>query len=1092
MKMHGLLVLALSATLLHAQRPAAVTVQEGEINVLTYENPGRELQPPLFAESAAGGVYPFPTYKTPLPAAPAPKTYRAVFLESDTLKLTYVPEFGGRFMELYDKLNKREVFYKNDVVKPTGFNPRMNWPQEGIELTGPFDIHSLTLKSDPFWSSTVVKHDDGSVSIMLGEVDPFYGMNVTLTATLYPGVHGLQISVFCFNPNTSRMPQMFWTNAAFPLTKETQFLYPMSRTVGHNTGEVTDWPMYHGVDYSWDRNNMNMLGVFGIDAYDNYGGAYMYDQDYGVFRYADRRVVQGMKMWTWGHGRDSAATERSYTDKAGPYYEAQSGRHVWDGHYEWVGPHAVERWSEWWIPVAGTKGLSTLNDSVALNLREDTQGSRTALQVDLSPVRAVRGARLIVTGGAGVLARDTVDLTPGTPFHETVPVKPGAARDVQVVLTDAKGAELLRYRKPNAEKKPSEYTAFTRELEKPSKLPEQMGPEELVLAAESRLKDLDDPGALGFLNLSLRKEPDYSAANTLKGIVLYKEGKLAEAEAALQAAVNRNPYEDRAWYYLAVTQLGLGKRAAAERNLYYIWPDSGFYGLREYQLGRLNLLRGDVAIAIDHLRGAVNRNAEDLSAHQMLAMAHRMAKQKDQVEEECAALLRIDPTNRAAFAERYLLTGDVGAKAELKRRIGDQTQEALHLAEFYSVMERWSDAAALLELERPPNSDPFGTSSVFYYTLADARDHAGDHAAAKKAREEAQRTEAVVDRFPYLPSSEAPLRSAITADPEDVLAHYDLGCLLYSLGRKDEAVAEWHTAEHLRGNDFKLERVLGLAAAETGNPDVATAHLRKAVELDPDHLPTVNDLVSQYAKAGRFDDELRLLQASIERTADKDDLMMRLLQVDLVQGRYADAEQVIGTHTFAPRHRETQLRDSYHSLKVAEAGKAYAASDYARAYAALEAVATPPATLGVDDFQFEATPRLNYDRGLTLDALGRRTEAQAEFNNAVKHADLTSGDRASYNSESIFVLFALDRLGRKQEADALAEKFASFAQTQLPLKRAHRQAEGHYMLGLLALRSGDAAAAKRHLKEALSVEPDFLAPRFDLRGDSLDVLLARK
>ena len=48
------------------------------------------------------------------------------------------------------------------------------------------------------------------------------------------------------------------------------------------------------------------------------------------------------------------------------------------------------------------------------------------------------------------------------------------------------------------------------------------------------------------------------------------------------------------------------------------------------------------------------------------------------------------------------------------------------------------------------------------------------------------------------------------------------------------------------------------------------------------------------------------------------------------------------------------------------------------------------------------------------------------------------------------------------------------------------------MLGLLALRSGDAAAAKRHLKEALSVEPDFLAPRFDLRGDSLDVLLASK
>ena len=1089
---NGIFVLAVSATLLHAQRPVGVTVSVGEITVPTYENPGRELQPPLFADSAAGGVYPFPTYKTPLPASPTPKTYKAVFLESDTLKLTYVPEFGGRFMELYDKLNKREVFYKNDVIKPTGFNPRMNWPQEGIELTGPFDIHSLTLKSDPFWSNTVVKHDDGSVSIMLGEVDPFYGMNVTLTATLHPGVHGLQISVFCFNPNTSRMPQMFWTNAAFPLTKETQFLYPMSRTVGHNTGEVTGWPMYKGVDYSWDRNNMNMLGVFGIDAYDDYGGAYMYDQDYGVFRYADRRVVQGMKMWTWGHGRDSAATERSYTDKAGPYYEAQSGRQVWDGHYEWVGPHAVERWSEWWIPVAGTRGLSTLTDAAALNVREDRQGTKSVLKVDLSPVRAVRGAHLTVTAGTEVLAQETVDLVPGTPIHHTVPTKPGVLRDVQVVLTDAAGAELLRYAKPNPGKTPSEYTAFTRELEKPTKLPEQMGPEELVLAAESKLKDLDDAGALDLLNLSLKKEPDYSTANTLKGIVFYKEGKLAEAEAALQSAVNRNPYEDRAWYYLAVTQLGRGNRAAAERNLYYIWPESGYFGLREYQLGRLNLMRGDVDAAIAHLLGALNHNAEDLSAHQLLAIAYRTAKQDAQAEQESAALLGIDPTNRAAFAERFLRTGDANAKSELKQRIGNQTQEALHLSEFYSSTERWSDAAALLEMERPPNADPFGTSSVFYYTLADAQDHMGDHAAAKKAREAARKTEDVVDRFPYLRSSEAPLRAAIVADPKDVLAHYDLGCLLYSLDRKDEAVAEWQAAERLRSSDFKIERVLGLAAAEAGHSDVAMVHLRKAVELDPNHLSTVNDLVSQYAKAGRFDDELKLLNASIAHTDDKDDLMMRLLQVDLVQGRYADAEHVIASHTFAPRHRDTQLRDNYRALKFAEAGKAYTARDYAQAYAALEAVATPPATLGVDDFQFEATPRLNYDRGLILEALGKHTEALIEFKEAVKHADLTSGDRASYNSDSLFVLFALDRLGREAEADALAAKFADFAQTQLPLKRVHRQADGHYMLGLLALRSGDTAGAKQHMDDALRLEPDFLAPRFDLRADSVDVLLARK
>lgn len=1077
-----------------AKTSSAVTVRDGEITVPTYTNAGRELQPPLFPDSAAGGVYPFPTYKAPLSATATPRIYKAIFLESDTLRLTYIPEFGGRFMELYDKLNDREVFYKNDVIKPTQFNPRLDWPQEGIELTGPFDIHSLTLNSDPYWSNTVLKNADGSVSLMLGEIDPFYGMKVTLTATLHPGVHGLEISVFCFNPNTSRMPQMFWTNAAFPLTRDTQFVYPMSRTVGHNTGEVTDWPMYHGVDYSWDRNNMNMLGVFGIDLFDNFGGAYMYDQDYGVFRYADRRVVQGMKMWTWGHGRDSAATERSYTDKAGPYYEAQSGRHVWDGHYEWVGPHQVERWSEWWIPVARTKGLTTLTDNVALNVREEQQKGRAALQLDLSPVRAYSGAHLTVTSSEGVLGRETIDLTPGTPLHRTFVAKTGSSplRDIRVVVTDAAGAELLHYDRPNAGKPPSEYTAFTRELEKPNKSPEQMGPEELVLAAEFRLKEFDEAGAMDLLQFALKKEPGFSTANTLKGIVLYKQGKLPQAETALQAAVDRNPYEDRAWYYLAVTQIDRGNRAMAERNLYYIWPDSAYFGNREYQLGRLNLLRGDTHAAVDHLRGSVNHNLEDLSAHHLLAMAYRITKQDALAEEECEALLRIDPSSRAAFAERFLRTGSAQARDELKRRMGDQTQEALHAAESYTNVERWSDAAALLSLERAPNSDPFGTSSVFYYTLADDLSHSGDESGAKTARQQARRSEAVVDRFPYLRSSEAPLRAAITADPKDVLARYDLGCLLYSLGRKEEGVAEWTAAEKLRSNDFKIERVLGLASAEAGQTDAALDHLRRAVQLDAAHLPTVNDLVSQYAKAGRFDDELQLLQASISKTSDIDDLMMRLLQVQLVQGKYTDAEHTIQTHTFSPRHRDTQLRDEYRSLKYAEAGQAYSASRYADALAALEAVANPPSTLGVDDFHFEATPRLNYDRGLALDALDRHAEARHEFEEAFKHADLTSGDKASYNSDSIFVLFALDRLQRKPEANALASKFREFAQSQLPLKRAHRQAEGYYLLALLALRDGNVATARQQMEHALQSEPDFLAPRFALRSESVDVQLSKK
>ena len=116
------------------------------------------------------------------------------------------------------------------------------------------------------------------------------------------------------------------------------------------------------------------LGVFGIDIYDNFQGAYHEDLDYGVFRYADRRIVQGMKMWTWGYGPNAKSYEQGYTDKAGPYVEVQSGRHVWDGHYEWVEPHKTESWSEWWIPVSGLGGLTTTTRDVALHVKADGEG----------------------------------------------------------------------------------------------------------------------------------------------------------------------------------------------------------------------------------------------------------------------------------------------------------------------------------------------------------------------------------------------------------------------------------------------------------------------------------------------------------------------------------------------------------------------------------------------------------------------------------------------------------------------------------------------------------------------------------------------
>ena len=169
----------------------------------TYEHSARETEPPLFANSTVTGIYPFTTYLMPFKAdGPKPKTYRAIFVENEYLKLTYIPEFGGRIFSLYDKLRRREVSTATTSSSPRPYNPRTSWPQSGLELTGPHDLHMLTLYGEPFWANQVVHRDDGSISLVLGELDPVYQMKVNLTATLHPGIAALEIGVFCYNAAT--------------------------------------------------------------------------------------------------------------------------------------------------------------------------------------------------------------------------------------------------------------------------------------------------------------------------------------------------------------------------------------------------------------------------------------------------------------------------------------------------------------------------------------------------------------------------------------------------------------------------------------------------------------------------------------------------------------------------------------------------------------------------------------------------------------------------------------------------------------------------------------------------------------------------
>lgn len=1080
---------ALLASLVAASAGAepAVRFYEGSVTIPTYTHTARETEPPLFANSGLRGLYPFTTYVYPFhPNDPQPRAWRAVFLENEYLKLTYLPELGGRIFSVYDKLRGREMFYRNDVIKPAHYNPRNTWPQSGFELTGPYDAHMLTLYSEPFWSHTVRRHPDGSVSLVLGEFDPVYHMKVNFIVTLHPGIAAVEVGVFCYNRRDARMPQMLWVNAALPATPKTRFIYPMTRTIGHTTGEVADWPVYRGTDYSWDRNNQHMLGVFGIDIYDNFQGAYHFDLDYGVFRYADRRVVQGMKLWTFGYGPNAKNLEQGYTDNAGPYVEVQSGRHVWDGHYEWVAPHRVESWKEWWIPVSGIGGLTTITRDLALQL--DVAASCASLA--LSAVRPISGAHITVTASGREILAASTDLAPGTPFRRSAQVPNGAVvKSVVVKVSDAGGRELLAYQRPDENPGRKQYTPFTRPLEEPQKAPEAMTVEELVVAAEFKLKELQSAAAVNLLQAALKRDPGFSRAHLLLGINDFIAGRYGAAEQHLRKAIERDPYLDEGYYYLALAQLAIGKEEQAERNLYYIWPNSAYFGEREYQLGRLALGRNDSAVAAAHLERAVTANGLDLSARLLLAVIHRDRGDREAALRELAAIDRIDPASAEATAERFLLIGSEAERSELLRLTGGQSQEAIYVSSLYRSLGRWKDAIRVLRTIERNNKDPFGIPAEFYYTLAYCLQQDGQTAEAASYRQKARPAAGNVDRFPYREESEAPLAAAVQADPDDAVARFLLGCLLYHRERPSEAIGQWEGSAKADPRHFSAHRALGLAYAEQGyGVERATGELEKAADLNPDHARTLSDLSTLYGKAGAFDRQVAVLQKALARSPSDDTLAEGLLAANIAIGRYDDATKLIETHRFAPRHRSYGLRDEYWLLQFARGSRAFHASQHEEALRQFQAGLAPPVSMGLDDFVGQTAPRLEYAIGRALEAMGRTAEARQAYGRAAEVAGQLGTDTGAWSSENFHVLLAVEKLGRKEEAARLLARFETAAKSALNAKSPARRAEARYLLALVERRAGRHDEARKLMQDAILAQADALPPRLELRGDTLDRL----
>jgi tetratricopeptide (TPR) repeat protein len=1041
------------------------------LQIPTYTFSGAETVAPLFKSTDTGGIYPYTAVdRDSMSSKPVPVTYEALVLENEYLRVTLLPELGGRIWSAYDKVAGREIFYCASVIKPSRYNQRGAWPVGNLELYGPFDAHMLTWPGEP-WPWAVTSNRDGSATVTLSHIDHFFRDKISLKVTLRPGRSFIETTVRLHNGNLLPNRYLLWTNAGVAAGDETRFIYPMTRTIGHNSGEIGTWPVIGGVDLSWQKNNKNMLGVFGLDIYDNFISAYDFKKDYGTVCYTDRMLARGIKTWTWGTGAAALRHMASYTDQDGPYVEVQSGRFVWDGNYEFIDPGRTDGWTEYWYGAGKLGGLTTASRDVAAALEISSQRLDSA-RLSLVATGNFHAATVQLLADGQSIWEVKQSLRAGVANHLSVPVSPDAQKkELNLKIQSQDGRVLLDYYQyPNG--------AHPGALFALDSIPRNFGPPETLSVEEIFQKGLGFEkfgrleNAAAAYNAALARDDHYAPAHIRLGLLALDRSEAEAARQHFEAALARDPAAGESHYFLAVLYVEQGNIVEARRHLLRLLPSSPYFDRREYAIGLLDLQANDFEEAEQRFQSAADQNSSDPSVLQAYSYVLRKLKREQVARAKLDLLLALDSTNAFAFAEKLFLAQSPEAETLLDRACARHSQGYLELATQYFRLSGWREAAAVLDRGITLARDSGGVPHpLLYYYRAYAADRLSQPPALRKALDSARLSNLNIEIFPFRRETIAVLQRILEIEPNDANASALLGDILYSRNRRLEALQHWRTALAADVKHFLAHRDLGMALLEAGHTDEALGYLTRASELRPDQWSTMRLIAGLNARRGNAAAARQVLERALQQRPGNDVILENLASVEAQAENYDRALSLLAGHTFEPRHQSYSLMQLYQGIRLMLALRSLRQGNRERTLNEIHLAQQPPANLGADDFAALQKPRLLVFEALARGRAGDREGAMRAWQAAAKSSD------DEIEGEGLFRAIALHQTGMKEQAESWMRNFIAVNEQRKSDSSLDLRVQAYYLQGIYDVFRGQKEQARLDFGRALELDQSYLFAR---------------
>ncbi|MDO4164791.1 MAG: DUF5107 domain-containing protein [Bacteroides sp.] len=1035
-----------------------------KVVIPTYEV-GKPEKNPIFLEKrvyqgSSGVVYPYPVIES-MSDEKVDKTYEAVYLENEYIKVMILPELGGRVQMAYDKIKQRHFVYYNHVIKPALVGLVGPWISGGIEFNWPQHHRPTTYM--PI-DSTIEENADGSVTVWVSEMERMFHQKGMAGFTLRPGHAFLEIKGVLYN--RTEVPQTFlwWANPAVAVNDYYQSVFPpdINAVFDHGKRAVSSFPIatgtYYKMDYSAgvDISNYKNIKVptsyMAVNSRFNFEGGYENDTRAGMLHVANHHVSPGKKQWTWGNGDFGRAWDRNLTDEDGPYIELMAGVYTENQpDFTWLQPYEEKSFVQYFMPYRELGVVKNASKDLLMNIDPEGEDSvrfkvfatskqtvRVRLikrQVDKGTSQqgvAEDGSRGLVNSSTCIFYDKEVTITPEELLDETVKVGNVPLNQLSLSIT-AKGKELLYWHAEPDEVKPIPDAAEA------ALLPEEIKTTEQLYLTGLHLEQYRHAtyNPVDYYEEALRRDPIDVRCNNALGLWYIRKGRFRKAEAYLRTAVktlqkrNPNPYDGEPIYNLGLALKYQGRMDEAYDRFYKAcwnaaWQDAGYFACAQ-----ISTMQGRLDDALDEIDRSLIRNWHNHKARALKTVILRRMGRTDEALQLIQDSLAIDKFNYGCRYEQYLINGKEEDLNTLKELMRAEAHNYDEIALDYVAAGCYTEAASLWCIA----IDQQAVTPMTYYYWGWCLNLQGN----KLTREIfAQAAQACPDYcFPNRLEAILALQCAMSVNPTDAYAPYYLGNLYYDKRQYDLALEAWEASSRLNPQFPTVWRNLALAYFnKKDDTNRAIEYMERAFHLDPTDARILMELDQLYKRVRRpHAERLAFLQNYPELIALRDDLVLEEITLLNQTGAYKQAKEKLDAHIFHPwEGGEGKVSGQYQFSRVELAKQCLARKNYSEAIALLKECLDYPHHLGEGKLYGAQENDFYYFLGLAYAAMGEQALAAEYWEKGI--VGPTEPAAALYYNDAkpdkiFYAGLCLLKLGRTDKANGYFHKLVSYGEKHL-------------------------------------------------------------